>query len=257
MRRRGMPRLLTAAAVLAAALAATGSAAAQQGASPSIVVQDGVTQPVFGYADAIRERVWVEADFDTDQDGVKDRIALDIMRPAATATGYKAPVIMDASPYYSTLGRGNESEFKEDTDGDGLLDKWPLFYDNYFVPRGYAVVLLDMVGTNNSTGCPVTGGTPDHLSAVVGIDWLNGRRKGYDEDGNEVVAVVAQRQDRDDRQVVRRDARERRGIDRRRGARDDRADLGHLVLVRLHPVERRGHAREQLSVGPLEHRHEP
>ena len=95
---------------------------------------------------------------------------------------------MDASPYYSTLGRGNESEFKSDLDGDGLLDRWPLFYDNYFVPRGYAVVLLDMVGTNNSTGCPVTGGTPDHLSAVVGIDWLNGRRKGYDEDGNEVAA---------------------------------------------------------------------
>ena len=95
---------------------------------------------------------------------------------------------MDASPYYSTLGRGNESELKRDLDGDGLLDRWPLFYDNYFVPRGYAVVLLDMVGTNNSTGCPVTGGRPDHLSAVVGIDWLNGRRKGYDADGNEVVA---------------------------------------------------------------------
>ena len=61
---------------------------------------------------------------------------------------------MDASPYYSTLGRGNESELKQDTDGDGLPDKWPLFYDNYFVPRGYAVVLLDMVGTDNSTGCP-------------------------------------------------------------------------------------------------------
>jgi X-Pro dipeptidyl-peptidase len=45
-----------------------------------------------------------------------------------------------------------------------------------------------MVGTNNSTGCPVTGAASDHLSAVVGIDWLNGRAKGYDEDGNEVVA---------------------------------------------------------------------
>ena len=45
--------------------------------------QNGVTQPVFGYADAIRERVWVESDFDTDLDGVNDRIALDIMRPAA------------------------------------------------------------------------------------------------------------------------------------------------------------------------------
>jgi X-Pro dipeptidyl-peptidase len=153
------------------------------------VVENGVTQPVFGYADAIRERVWVEADFDTDLDGAKDRIALDVMRPAATGLGFKAPVIMDASPYYSTLGRGNEAELKQDGDGDGLLDRWPLFYDNYFVPRGYAVVLLDMVGTSNSTGCPVTGGRPDHLSAVVGIDWLNGRRKGYDKNGNEVVAA--------------------------------------------------------------------
>ena len=37
-------------------------------------------------------------------------IALDVMRPAATGSGFKAPVIMDASPYYSTLGRGNEAE---------------------------------------------------------------------------------------------------------------------------------------------------
>jgi X-Pro dipeptidyl-peptidase len=183
--RRGL-RLAAAAAIAVGALGTASVAAAAQ--NPGITVADGATQPAFGYADAIRERVWVEADFDTDQDGVKDRIALDIMRPAATATGFKAPVIMDASPYYSTLGRGNEAELKEDTDGDGLLDKWPLFYDNYFVPRGYAVVLLDMVGTSNSTGCPVTGAPPDHLSAVVGIDWLNGRRKGYDADGNEVVA---------------------------------------------------------------------
>ena len=131
---------------------------------PGIVLKDGVTQPAFGYADAIREHVWVDAPFDSDHDGVKDRISLDIMRPRATERGLKVPVVMDASPYYSTLGRGNESELKQDVDGDGLLDKWPLFYDNYFVPRGYAVVLLDMVGTNNSTGCPTTNGTPDNLS---------------------------------------------------------------------------------------------
>ena len=113
---------------------------------------------------------------------------MDIIRPKASDEGLKVPVIMDASPYYSTLGRGNESELKRDLDGDGLLDRWPLFYDNYFVPRGYAVVLLDMVGTNNSTGCPQTGDPSEHLSAVAGIDWLNGRRPGYDKDGNLVVA---------------------------------------------------------------------
>jgi X-Pro dipeptidyl-peptidase len=149
----------------------------------------GVTQPVFGYADAIRERVWVESTFDSDLDGVNDLIAMDIMRPQASETGgLRVPVIMDASPYYSTLGRGNEAELKQDTDGDGLLDKWPLYYDNYFVPRGYAVVYLDMVGTANSTGCPVTGGTPDNLSAKVAIDWLNGRAVARDKDGNVVEA---------------------------------------------------------------------
>ncbi|MDW5326647.1 CocE/NonD family hydrolase [Plantactinospora sp. KLBMP9567] len=155
---------------------------------PSIVVRDGVTQPVFGYADAIRERLFVDSTFDSDNDGKRDIIAFDVMRPRATADGLKVPVVMDASPYYSTVCRGNESECKADLDGDGLLDRWPLFYDNYFVPRGYAVILLDMVGTNNSTGCPTTNGTPDNLSAKQAIDWLNGRATARNAAGKVVRA---------------------------------------------------------------------
>jgi X-Pro dipeptidyl-peptidase len=155
---------------------------------PEIVIEDDATQPVFGYADAVRQRVFVESDVDTDADGVHDVVAMDIIRPKASDEGLKVPVVMDASPYYSTVCRGNEGECKADVDGDGLNDKWPLFYDNYFVPRGYAVILLDMIGTNNSTGCPVTGGLADNISAVVGIDWLNGRRPGFDANGDEVVA---------------------------------------------------------------------
>lgn len=150
-----LTRAIGALVIALSTLAVPATAVAQE-ETPTIVVEDGVTQPVFGYADAIRERVWVESNFDSDSDGVNDRIALDIMRPRATEQGLKVPVVMDSSPYYSTLGRGNESERKADTDGDGILDRWPLFYDNYFVPRGYAVVLMDMVGTANSTGCPVT-----------------------------------------------------------------------------------------------------
>jgi X-Pro dipeptidyl-peptidase len=182
---RGSPRRVVA---LLAALACTlGLAAPAAGAPPaSIVVEDGVTQPVFDYADAIRERVWLETTFDSDRDGNTDRIALDIIRPRTTQ---KVPVIMDASPYYSTLGRGNESELKKDLDGDGLLDKWPLFYDNYFVPRGYAMVLLDTTGTNNSTGCPTIHDDPDNLSGKVAIDWLNGRARAFDAQGEEVSAT--------------------------------------------------------------------
>src|SRR3954453_22592803 len=156
-------------------------------AQAQIVVQNGETQPVFGYTYAVRDRVWVDTDFDSDADGVMDRIAVDIIRPAATASGLKAPIVMDASPYYSTLGRGNESQLKAD-DASGLLAKWPLFLDNYFVPRGYAIALVDMTGTNHSTGCPTVQGVTDNLAAAEVIDWFRGRRTAHDKDGNLVPA---------------------------------------------------------------------
>jgi X-Pro dipeptidyl-peptidase len=170
-----MRGLLRGIAVLAVWLVAAPAALASP---PSVEVEDGVTQPVFGYDDAIRERVWVESG--------DDRIAVDIMRPAATERGLDVPVIIDDSPYYQTLGRGNESELKADVDGDGLLDRWPLFYDNYFVPRGYAVLLVDMTGTSNSTGCPTIQGTNENVSGPKVIEWLNGRNTAWDADGDRV-----------------------------------------------------------------------
>ena len=179
-------RLVVAAAATLVAVGAPTALAADD--EPGPVVMGGVTQPVYGYADAIRERLWVTADFDSDLDGVADEIAMDIIRPAATGADLKVPLIMDASPYYTTVCRGNEGECIADFDGDGLNDRWPLFYDNYFVPRGYAVMLLHMAGTGFSTGCPATGGIPDNRSAVMAIDWLQGRRTAHDKNGNVVAA---------------------------------------------------------------------
>ena len=179
-------RRLVVAAAAVFALAAPGAAYADP---PAIVVQNGETQEAFDYAGAIRERVWVDADYDSDSDGVNDKIAVDIMRPAGTDQGYKAPVIMDDSPYYSTLGRGNESQLKVD-DANGLLAKWPLFLDNYFVPRGYAIALVDMTGTNHSTGCPTVQGQTDNLAAAEVIDWFKGRRVGRDKNGDVVPPPV-------------------------------------------------------------------
>lgn len=164
--------------------------AAQAPEPGPVLGDDGKTEPVYGYADAIRERVWVPIEFDADGNGADDRIAVDIIRPKATAEGLKAPTIMDASPYYSTVCRGNEGQCKQDVDGDGLNDKWPLFYDNYFVPRGYAVAYVDTVGTASSTGCPTIGGREDIVGITRVIDWLNGRATGYDAQsgGEKVVA---------------------------------------------------------------------
>lgn len=137
------------------------------------------SQPVYSYANAVREAVWVDTGLDGDGDGKPDRVAVDIVRPSEPAReGRKVPVIMDASPYYSCCGRGNESQLKT-YDAGGNVVQMPLFYDNYFVPRGYAFVGVDLAGTNRSDGCVDVGGRSDIQSAKAVVDWLNGRAKAY------------------------------------------------------------------------------
>nr|WP_209499291.1 Xaa-Pro dipeptidyl-peptidase [Streptomyces sp. PvR006] len=137
------------------------------------------SRPVHSYADALRESVWVDTGLDGDGDGRTDRVAVDIVRPRETAAaGRKVPVIMDASPYYACCGRGNESQ-KKTYDADGNPVQFPLFYDNFFVPRGYAFVAVDLAGTNRSDGCDDVGGRSDVQSARAVVDWLNGRARGY------------------------------------------------------------------------------
>jgi X-Pro dipeptidyl-peptidase len=153
----------------------TGLLAAPASAAPAFVVAGGVTQPVHSLADAVRETVWVDIGLDLDANGVGDRVATDIVRPA---TAGRVPVIIDGSPYYATSGRGNESERKS-YDAAGLPVKFPLFYDNYFVPRGYAVALVDFSGSARSTGCMDTGGRSEVASGKAVIDWLNGRATAY------------------------------------------------------------------------------
>ncbi|MER7974185.1 Xaa-Pro dipeptidyl-peptidase [Streptomyces sp. NPDC096080] len=137
------------------------------------------SSPVYAYADAVREAVWVDTGLDGDGDGRSDRVAVDIVRPAEPAReGRRVPVIMDASPYYSCCGRGNEGQLKT-YDAAGAVVQMPLFYDNYFVPRGYAVVGVDLAGTNRSDGCVDVGGRSDIQSAKAVVDWLNGRARAY------------------------------------------------------------------------------
>ncbi|MFF5428201.1 MULTISPECIES: Xaa-Pro dipeptidyl-peptidase [unclassified Streptomyces] len=163
--------------VLAAAAALLAGAVTPAGARPGPAVRE--SRPVHSYADAVRESVWVDTGLDGDGDGRADRVAVDIVRPREpAAAGRKVPVIMDASPYYACCGRGNESQ-KKTYDAEGRPVGLPLFYDNYFVPRGYAFAAVDLAGTNRSDGCDDVGGRSDVLSAKAVVDWLNGRARGY------------------------------------------------------------------------------
>ena len=190
MRRRRLSMLALALTASVFVLMNAGTAWAGKPKPPHIVVgPDHETAAVFSYANAIRERVFIPVPgVDQDADGVFDRVSIDIIRPAETNQGMKVPAIIDPSPYYTSLGRGNEGQFIHTT-ASGNLDFFPLFYDNFFVPRGYAVILADAVGTAFSTGCPLHGGPGDLAGVKAVIDWLMGRTPGFDKDGNPVAAT--------------------------------------------------------------------
>ncbi|GHG47443.1 Xaa-Pro dipeptidyl-peptidase [Streptomyces griseocarneus] len=167
-----MAALTALAALLLPAPLAASAAAAVPGAADE-------SRPVYSYDRAVRESVWVDTGIDGDGDGRTDRVAVDVIRPREPAEqGRRVPVVMDASPYYSCCGRGNESQ-KKTYDAQGKPVQFPLYYDNFFVPRGYAVALVDLAGTNRSDGCVDVGGRSDIQSAKAVVDWLNGRARGY------------------------------------------------------------------------------
>jgi len=116
-----------------------------------------------------------------------DYIWVDYIRPVASNTT-PAPTIMDASPYYNTLGRGYDGILKTPTDPNAPepvnvercggattctnYADFPEWLAHYFVPRGYAIALMDLRGTRNSAGCEIYGDKQEALDAVAVIDWI-------------------------------------------------------------------------------------
>ncbi len=185
---------LACAAALGAAL--TTAATAQQKTVP--IFTDGQAQVVPGFQDStawVRQELWVETEFDTDGDGKKDRMHVDVTRPLQTNTeGLKVSVIYESSPYFAgTSGpRSNLWDVKQELGSEptprvhqpeipfepvrprisnDLIAEW--------VPRGYAVVHSEAPGTGLSQGCPTVGGTSERLAPKAVVDWLNGRARGF------------------------------------------------------------------------------
>ncbi|MEU8248833.1 Xaa-Pro dipeptidyl-peptidase [Nonomuraea sp. NPDC048916] len=58
-----------------------------------------------------------------------------------------------------------------------------------WLPRGFAVVHAESLGSGKSDGCPTTGGRNETIGAKAVVDWLNGRAKAYNAAGGEVDAT--------------------------------------------------------------------
>ena len=161
------------------------------------VFTDGQAQIVPAFQDAsqwIRHRLWVEASFDSDGDGRRDRLHVDVTRPAQTAEKLKVPVIYESSPYFA--GTSGNRKFLWNVNQEVGAEPPPRTSQpsieyrpdrteisnsqvNTWVPRGFAVVHSEAPGTGLSQGCPTVGSDPEQLAPKAVIDWLNGRAKGF------------------------------------------------------------------------------
>ena len=96
--------------LLAVALAASSFLSLHAQVGP--IFENGQAQKVPAFENPkewIREDLWVETEFDTDGDGILDRMHVDVTRPAQTNEGLKLPVIYESSPYYAGTA-GNDRD---------------------------------------------------------------------------------------------------------------------------------------------------
>ncbi|TWT73166.1 Xaa-Pro dipeptidyl-peptidase [Allorhodopirellula solitaria] len=180
----------------------------QEAAQPKFKDGQAVKVPAFSDSDYwIRHDLWVQTDFDSDEDGKPDRMHVDVTRPRQTESeGLKLPVIYATSPYFAgtapdsddsmwsprqelgetpeprpTIGPFERSGVRPIISKD-FVDEW--------VPRGFIVVHSSSPGTGLSEGCPTVGGANEALAPKAVIEWLSGRDNGFTTpDGDEPVSA--------------------------------------------------------------------
>ena len=176
------------------------------------VFVDGKAQAVFSTDadDWVVQELWVTSEVDSDGDGALDKVHFDVTRPAETEQGLDVPVLYEASPYYAggnpitnhdvhhelyaptypgqgwpgAADWGRQSGTRTDVGPSVISTR----YVSTWVPRGFAVVHAESLGSGESEGCPTSGGANETAGAKAVVDWLNGRATAVDAAGNPVAA---------------------------------------------------------------------
>ena len=168
--------------------------AAPAPAVPTFV--NGMAQPVFatGEANWVNHELWVESNFDSDNDGKPDRIHVDVSRPTETDTeGLKVPVIFEDSPYYAGGSASPNCAVDHELGATPAARiRAPYFNAEQHEPadqhrptspHGCRAASPSCTPSRpargHSDGCTTSGAPNETLGAVAVIDWLNGRAKGY------------------------------------------------------------------------------
>ena len=181
---------------------------------PFMKYENGLAQPILTYTDAsvetytnegsdiVRFCVYVETDYDTDGDGKLDLVKAVVQLPRAAMEGaYQAAVIYEARPYcagenkgltgiegsfdnsrlYSTAaprtknGSATTAEVVAAADASDFYFYENLDWYDYFLVRGYAVVLSAGPGTRGSEGFETCGSDLETDAFACIIEWLAGK----------------------------------------------------------------------------------
>ena len=204
--------------------------AMKDGSAHEPLFVNGMAQPIFpfttgavkeGYSnkdsDIIRYCVYVETNYDTDDDGKLDLVKALVQVPRAAAEGdYQAATIYEARPYitgctnrgmgYDTkdgydmtklyaqpeartsLGKTSTMEAAADADSsdwyyynpfEDMMDYEDLDWYDYYLVRGYAVVECGGLGTKGSEGFETCGTDLEIDAFKCVIEWLHGDRVAY------------------------------------------------------------------------------
>ena len=204
--------------------------ALKDGSAHKPLFVNGMAQPIFpfttgaveeGYSnkdsDIIRYCVYVETNYDTDDDGKLDLVKALVQVPRAAAEGdYQAATIYEARPYitgctnrgmgYDTkdgydmtklyaqpeartsLGKTSTMEAAADADSsdwyyynpfEDMMDYEDLDWYDYYLVRGYAVVECGGLGTRGSEGFETCGSDLEIDAFKCVIEWLHGDRVAY------------------------------------------------------------------------------
>jgi X-Pro dipeptidyl-peptidase len=150
MRRRGWSAALVALALVAVGLVPSGASAQKPSKYKTAV---GKSQPK--YDEYVTEEYRVETEHGT--------IYGEVKRPVVPE-GVEVPVILTYSPYNVLK---SPSPLAGSTADDSVAD--------YFVPRGYARAVFDLVGTRESSGCYDYGGIAERETGAAVVDYLGER----------------------------------------------------------------------------------
>ncbi len=107
--------------------------------------------------------VWTETTFPS---GDGTPLHADLFRPGGVAPNVKTPVILLASPYFTTGGVNFPAQSR------------PPFYPSYYavmfneaIARGYTIVNVSLRGFGSSGGCGDLGGRGERMDVKAGVEW--------------------------------------------------------------------------------------